>query len=74
MGVKRTFASALLAFAALAVAQSATHAATSIAVDEVVYEEAPGADRFVADQFADITPSRTPLASFGPFQDRKAHV
>jgi hypothetical protein len=58
---------ALLALAALFGAQGAV-ASTIIEIEELVYEEAPsGADRFVADQFADIAPSRVPLATFGPF-------
>jgi hypothetical protein len=65
--MKRFFTPALFACAAFFVAQASV-AATIIEVEEVVYEELDGgADRFVADQFGDIGPSRTPLASFGPF-------
>lgn len=64
--MKRIFTPALLVIAAF-VAMPA-HAATVIAVEEIVYEDEPsGADRFIAEQFADVAPSRPPLASFGPF-------
>lgn len=64
--MKRIFAPALLAFALLS---GPVQAATTITVEEIVYEDAAsdGAERYVADQFAEIVPSRTPLASFGPF-------
>jgi hypothetical protein len=65
--MKRIFAPALFAFAAFTGAPIAAHA-TSITVEEIVYEQAvSGAERYVADQFGQIAPSRTPLASFGPF-------
>jgi hypothetical protein len=64
--MKRLFAPALLAFAALI--GGPAYAGTTITVEEIVYEdEADGADRFIADQFADVAPSRAPIASFGPF-------
>lgn len=61
--MKRMFIPALLAFATLG---APLHAATAITVEESVYEEPSGADRFIAEQF-DVAPSRTPIASFGPF-------
>lgn len=65
--MKRLFAPALFACAASFAAQAAM-ASTIIEVEGVVYEDVEGgANRFVADQFGDIAPSRTPLASFGPF-------
>jgi hypothetical protein len=64
--MRHLLAPALFVIALLGSAQTG-FAATTIEVEEIVYEEAGGADRFVADQFSDIAPSRTPLASFGPF-------
>jgi hypothetical protein len=64
--MKRLFAPAMLAFAALVGAPA--FAAATITVEEIVYEDAPeGAERFIADQFAEVSPSRAPIASFGPF-------
>jgi hypothetical protein len=66
--MKRIAVPALFAFAALFGAHLPAQAATTIEIEEVVYDEAPaGAERLVADQFGDVAPSRTPLASFGPF-------
>jgi hypothetical protein len=66
--MKRIVAPALLALTALFGAQLPVRAATEIEIEEVAYEDAPaGAERFVADQFANVAPSSTPLASFGPF-------
>jgi hypothetical protein len=65
--MKRLFAPALFAIAALCGGQAAM-ASTTITVEEQVYEEvSDGADRYVTDQFATVAPSRPPLASFGPF-------
>jgi hypothetical protein len=37
-------------------------------IEEVVADEEPGTtERYVAQSFGDIAPSRTPIASFGPF-------
>ncbi|HMS19742.1 hypothetical protein [uncultured Sphingorhabdus sp.] len=46
--------------------------AATLETEEIVYEiadEAPAGttERFVAQPFGDVSPSRTPLASFGPF-------
>lgn len=62
--MKRFFALVLMVLAPL----SAVQAQSVIEIEEIVYEDEPaGADRFVADQFVEAAPSRTPLASFGPF-------
>lgn len=68
--MKCLFAPALLAFAALI--GGPAYAGTTITVEEIVYEDGPateamGADRFIAEQFAEVAPSRAPIASFGPF-------
>jgi hypothetical protein len=64
--MKHFIAPALLAIALLATLPA--RAATTIEVEETVYEDQPtGADRFIAEQFTDVAPSRKPLASFGPF-------
>jgi hypothetical protein len=59
-------------FATATVAVPHNAAAETVVVEEEVYEwveEAPtgATERFVADQFSDVQPSRTPIASFGPF-------
>lgn len=59
-------------FATATVAVPHNAAAETVVVEEEVYEwveEAPAGatERFVADQFGDVQPSRTPIASFGPF-------
>jgi hypothetical protein len=65
---------ASLAFATLNIVSMAAHAATTIEVEEIVYEDtdedidpASGAERYVADQFGAKAPSVKPLASYGPF-------
>lgn len=61
---------AFFAFVMLCTAPVAVHATTTIEVEEIVYDDAGetiGADRYVADQFGNIAPSNTPLASYGPF-------
>ena len=66
--MKRLFSSVLFAIAALAAVPAAAQTTVTITVEEYVYEDdTGGAERFVADQFADATPSVKPLASFGPF-------
>jgi hypothetical protein len=67
--MKRIFAPTLIAFAMLSSMTAPAQAATTIAVEEILYdeEEPAGANRYVADQFGTVAPSATPLASFGPF-------
>ena len=69
--MKRFIAPFLFALATLSAVPSAAQTTITIEVEEFVYddvdEDAGGTERFVADQFADAAPSRTPLASFGPF-------
>jgi hypothetical protein len=58
----------LLALAFLAVAAPAAAQTTTITVEHVVYEEEAGStQRYLADGFHALAPSRVPLASFGPF-------
>lgn len=65
--MKRFFAPALFACAALCGVQ-AVMASTTITVEETVYGEiSDSADHFAADSFGEVAPSRKPLASFGPF-------
>jgi hypothetical protein len=66
--MKRVLTPLFLAFAALSGLPAIAQTTTTIEVEEYVYDDAAGgAERFVADQFANAAPSRTPLASFGPF-------
>jgi hypothetical protein len=66
--MKRLLAPVLFVFAMLSGGAGPVHAATTITVEEIVYENEPaGAERFVADQFGDVAPSAKPIASFGPF-------
>jgi hypothetical protein len=69
--MKRFIAPFFFALAAFSAVPSAAQTTITIEVEEFVYadadEDARGTERFVADQFADAAPSRTPLASFGPF-------
>ena len=69
--MKRFTAPFFFALAALSAVPAAAQTTITIEVEEFVYddadEDAGGTERFVADQFADAAPSRTPLASFGPF-------
>jgi hypothetical protein len=70
-GMKRVVTPVLLALAALCGAPAAAQSTISIEIEEFVYADAEdansGTERFVADQFSQATPSRKPLASFGPF-------
>ena len=64
----RFFTPLLLVVAMLSGLPAAAQTNTTLEVEEYVYDDAGvGTERFVADQFADAAPSRTPLASFGPF-------
>jgi hypothetical protein len=72
--VNKIFVSALLTLAAFFSVQNAALAAAAIEVDETVYKEQDGGhQRYLADQFADVAPSReairsrAAIASFGPF-------
>ena len=72
--MKRAFALIFFALAALSAVPAIAQTTITIEVEEFVYDDADsaeeagnGTERFVADQFADAAPSRTPLASFGPF-------
>lgn len=72
--MKRSLAPALFALAAFVAVPVAAQTTVTIEVEDFVYNDADGAEeagngneRFVADQFADARPSRTPIASFGPF-------
>ena len=69
--MKRFIAPFFFALAALSAGPAAAQTTITIEVEEFVYddedEDAGGTERFVADQFAGAVPSRTPLASFGPF-------
>jgi hypothetical protein len=65
--MKQIFAPALFACAML-FSSSAAYAATTIEVEEVVYEEADsGAERYLADSFKTPAANGQSLASFGPF-------
>ena len=58
----------LFSFAVLSALPVVAQTTTTIEIEAYVDEDAVGgAERFVADQFANATPSRTSLASFGPF-------
>ena len=72
--MKRVFVPLFLALAAVSAVPAVAQTTITIEVEEFVYDDGDSADeagsgteRFVADQFADASPSRTPLASFGPF-------
>ena len=69
--MKRFIAPFFFAIATLSAVPAAAQTTITIEVEEFVYddedEDAGGTERFVADQFAGAVPSRTPLASFGPF-------
>ncbi len=69
--MKRFLARFFMAFAALAAVPAAAQTTATIEVEDYVYDNADavngGTERFVSEQFSDAAPSRTPLASFGPF-------
>lgn len=79
MKITRLFSLAVLFATATVTTSQFAHAGT-VVVEEEIYEwveddsSSGTTERFVADQFGDVQPSRKPIASFGPFhmvtQDR----